>query len=207
MASSNDKVVFENMKKYFGVDSLEDVAEKLGYSRSTAATWRSKGLTSTVKLKFVTLCADKVNKPQDKVATLRYFESVSASAGYGAQNDNENYTLIPVSRDFMEKVLKIPLKDYDVIKIYGDSMEPFAQNGDSVVIDLESEIRNGDIVIARIGEDLYMKKFLRNIVGKEIKLTSLNSFYQDIILRDEEINELKIIGKVWCKFNINMKIF
>ena len=52
-----------------------------------------------------------------------------------------------------------------------------------------------------------MKKFLRDAIHKEVKLTSLNSFYQDIILKGEEINQLKIVGKVRCKFNINMKVF
>ena len=63
------------------------------------------------------------------------------------------------------------------------------------------------MVIANIGGDVYMKKFLRDAIHKEVKLTSLNSFYQDIILKGEEINQLKIVGKVRCKFNINMKVF
>ena len=74
-------------------------------------------------------------------------------------------------------------------------------------MDLDAEGKNGDIVIANIGGDVYIKKFLRDTIHKEVKLTSLNSFYQDIILKGEEINQLKIIGKVRCKFNINMKIF
>ena len=86
-------------------------------------------------------------------------------------------------------------------------MEPFAQSGDNVIVDLEAEIKNGDIIVANINGDVYMKKFLRDSVHKEIKLTSLNSFYQDIILNGKEIDELKIIGKVRCKFNINMKFY
>ncbi len=74
-------------------------------------------------------------------------------------------------------------------------------------MDLDAEVKNGDIVIVNIGRDVYIKKFLRDTIHKEVKLTSLNSFYQDIILKGEEINQLKIIGKVRCKFNINMKIF
>ena len=109
MGVQKDKVIFENMKKFFKVDSLEDVAEKLGYSRSTAATWRSKGITSTAKLKFVSLSANKVNKPYSDQAYLRYFEDVTASAGYGSNNDTQNYSIIPIGRDFMEQVLKIPL--------------------------------------------------------------------------------------------------
>lgn len=86
-------------------------------------------------------------------------------------------------------------------------MEPFAQSGDNVIVDLEAEIKNGDIIVANINGDVYMKKFLRDSVHKEIKLTSLNSFYQDIILNGKEIDKLKIIGKVRCKFNINMKFY
>ena len=207
MGDQKDKIIFENMKKFFRVDSLEDVAEKLGYSRSTAATWRSKGITSTAKLKFVNLSSNKVKKPYKDQAYLRYFEDVTASAGYGSNNDTQNYSIIPVGRDFMEQVLKIPLKNYDVIKVYGDSMEPFAQDGDAIVVDLDAEVKNGDIVIANIGGDAYMKKFLRDNIHKEIKLTSLNSFYQDIVLKGAEIDQLKIVGKVQCKFNINVKIF
>jgi hypothetical protein len=203
----DDKVLFENMKDFFGVNSLEDVAEKLGYARSTATTWRSKGLTSAVKLKFATLNVNKVIKPCNNKVELRYYDEVTASAGYGSENYNANFIPIAVSKDFLEKVLNVPFKKYDIIKIFGDSMEPFAQSGDNVIVDLEAEIKNGDIIVANINGDVYMKKFLRDSVHKEIKLTSLNSFYQDIILNGKEIDELKIIGKVRCKFNINMKFY
>ena len=203
----DDKVLFENMKDFFGVNGLEDVAEKLGYDRSTATTWRSKGLTSAVKLKFATLNVNKVIKPCNNKVELRYYDEVTASAGYGSENYNANFIPIAVSKDFLEKVLNVPFKKYDIIKIFGDSMEPFAQSGDNVIVDLEAEIKNGDIIVANINGDVYMKKFLRDSVHKEIKLTSLNSFYQDIILNGKEIDELKIIGKVRCKFNINMKFY
>ncbi|WP_169753455.1 S24 family peptidase [Campylobacter mucosalis] len=203
----DDKVIFENMKKFFEVSSLEDVAEKMGYSRTTASTWRSKGLTSSVKLKFASMSVDKVEKPYKHKAHLRYFEDVTASAGYGSSNSSANFSLIPVSDEFLSKILKIPVKTYDVIRVFGDSMEPFAKDGDMVVVDLETEVKNGDIIIANINGDVYMKKFLRNSIHKEIKLTSLNSFYQDIVLKDNEIDELKIVGKVRCKFSIDMKIY
>lgn len=203
----NDKAIFENMKNFFNVSSLEEVAEKMGYSRNTAGTWRSKGLTKVVKLKFATISANKVKKPDENKINMRYFENVTASAGYGSTNCDTNYSLIPVSEEFLNNILKIPAKNYDVIKVFGDSMEPFASSGDMVVVDLESDVRNGDIIIANINGDIYMKKFLRNSVHQEVKLTSLNSFYQDIILKGEEINNLIIVGKVRCKFSIDMKIY
>lgn len=203
----DDKVIFEKMKEFFNASSIEEVAEKMGYSRSTAGTWRSKGLTQNVKLKFASMQVDNKVKKHHNELSIRYFEDVTASAGYGSQNDNENFMLVPVSSEFMENVLKLPAQNYDLIKIYGDSMEPFANNGDIVVIDRLTEIKNGDMVIANINGDVYMKKFLRNPVKNEIKLTSLNEFYQDITINSNEIDLLKIVGKVKCKFNINMKIY
>lgn len=112
----DDKVLFENMKDFFGVNSLEDVAEKLGYARSTATTWRSKGLTSAVKLKFATLNVNKVIKPCNNKVELRYYDEVTASAGYGSENYNANFIPIAVSKDFLEKVLNVPFKNMTLLK-------------------------------------------------------------------------------------------
>lgn len=40
-----DKRIIEEMKEYFGVESILQVAEKLGYKPSTANNWHNKGLT------------------------------------------------------------------------------------------------------------------------------------------------------------------
>lgn len=194
--------IFAEMKDFFNVSSGEDVAEKLGYSRNTARTWRQDGKISKNALrKFENLKSD------DKTINLRFFNNVTASAGYGANNDDESFSVIPASPEFIKNVLELPAKKYDIIKIIGDSMEPFVQDGDYVTIDREAEIKNGDIVIANICGDTYIKKFLRNPIKKEIKLTSLNDFYQDIVLSGDEIENLIVVGKVKSKFSISIKMF
>ena len=194
--------IFAEMKDFFNVSSGEDVAEKLGYSRNTARTWRQDGKISKNALrKFENLKSD------DKTINLLFFNNVTASAGYGANNDDESFSVIPASPEFIKNVLELPAKKYDIIKIIGDSMEPFVQDGDYVTIDREAEIKNGDIVIANICGDTYIKKFLRNPIKKEIKLTSLNDFYQDIVLSGDEIENLIVVGKVKSKFSISIKMF
>lgn len=194
--------IFAEMKDFFNVDSGEDVAEKLGYSRNTARTWRQDGqLSKNALRKFEKL------KNDNKTINIRFFNTVTASAGYGSQNDSEEFDLVPTSPEFIEKVLELPAKEYDIIKVIGDSMEPFVQDGEYVIVDRKAEIKNGDIVIANIYGDVYVKKFLRDPIKKEIKLTSLNDFYQDIMLTNSEANNLIIAGKVKAKFSINIKIF
>ena len=140
---------------------------------------------------------------------IRYFENVTASAGYGSNNSDESFEELSVGADFLRSVLQIaPARyGYDMIRVYGDSMEPFVQDGDVVVVDTHTEAKNGDVVIANLGEDLFIKKFLRDSLHGSVKLTSLNAHYQDIVLKGDEIEELKVIGRVVCKFSINMKVF
>lgn len=140
---------------------------------------------------------------------LRYFENVTASAGYGSQNSDESFEPLSVSAEFLKAVFGITAAKYgyDMIRIFGDSMEPFVQNGDIIFVDRQKEIMSGDVVIAEVGEDTFIKKFLRDSVHKSIKLTSLSDFYQDIVLKDDEIENLKLLGKIVCKFSINIKVF
>ncbi|WP_298758788.1 LexA family transcriptional regulator [uncultured Campylobacter sp.] len=140
---------------------------------------------------------------------LRYFENVTASAGYGSQNSDESFEPLSVSAEFLKAVFGITAAKYgyDMIRIFGDSMEPFVQNGDIIFVDRQKEIMSGDVVIAEVGEDTFIKKFLRDSVHKSIKLTSLSDFYQDIVLKDDEIENSKLLGKIVCKFSINIKVF
>lgn len=49
---ASKKAVLEEMKQYFDVSSIEQVAELLGFSKNTAATWRNRGPSQNAILKF-----------------------------------------------------------------------------------------------------------------------------------------------------------
>lgn len=228
----SEKELIDQMKKFFNVTSLEDVAENLGYSRASANNWRNRGVSDAAKMKFMLaqnknfdadlLRQSRKNKERGELKLdidlireqkgpipLRYFENVTASAGYGSQNSDESFEPLSVSAEFLKAVFGITAAKYgyDMIRIFGDSMEPFVQNGDIIFVDRQKEIMSGDVVIAEVGEDTFIKKFLRDSVHKSIKLTSLSDFYQDIVLKDDEIENLKLLGKIVCKFSINIKVF
>lgn len=228
----SEKELIDQMKKFFNVTSLEDVAENLGYSRASANNWRNRGVSDAAKMKFILaqnknfdadlLRQSRKNKEQGELKLdidllreqkgpipLRYFENVTASAGYGSQNSDDSFEQLSVSAEFLRAVFGITAAKYgyDMIRIFGDSMEPFVQNGDIIFVDRQKEIMSGDVVIAEVGEDTFIKKFLRDSVHKSIKLTSLSDFYQDIVLKDDEIENLKLLGKIVCKFSINIKVF
>ena len=53
-------------------------------------------------------------------------------------------------------------------------MEPFLKDGDMVLVLPTHEASNGEIFIANLGGDLYVKKLLKGPIKKCIRLTSMN---------------------------------
>lgn len=100
--------------------------------------------------------------------------------------------------------MRIPAKEYDVINVLGNSMEPFLKDGDMVLVLPTHEASNGEIVIANLGGDLYVKKLLKDPIKKRIRLTSMNELYEDIVVEDDELDQLKIVGVVKKVFPIGL---
>ena len=98
----DDKELIKEMKAFFKVNSLEDIAERLGYSRNSANNWRNNGLNSRVISKFEKAKADK--KRDDEA-----FDELFFGWGIGGilvryereDNTQHNYTLSPELVDFI----------------------------------------------------------------------------------------------------------
>lgn len=148
-----------------------------------------------------------INEAENKKIYLNFYDNVRASAGYGSFADDSVAKKIPVSAQFLRDVLRVPVKEYDIIRAMGDSMEPFIKDNDLVLVDRTEMARNGDIVIAILEDSLYVKKYLFDPIQKIIKLTSLNDFYQDIIIKPQEQIQLTIVGKVKARFSVDISSF
>lgn len=62
---------------------------------------------------------------------------VAAAAGHGAVNNELEYTEIAISKKFACEALGLPpLTRLDIIKVIGDSMEPFNHSGDVIAVDI-----------------------------------------------------------------------
>ncbi|MBE3022358.1 XRE family transcriptional regulator [Campylobacter sp. 7477a] len=137
-----------------------------------------------------------IGEQENRLVNLRFFPSVSAAAGYGANNDDDTHETISVTANFLTKIWHVPVKQYDVIRVAGDSMEPFLKDGDMVLVLPTHEASNGEIVIANLDGDLYVKKMLKDPIKKRVRLTSMNELYEDIIVEGDELEQLKIVGIV-----------
>jgi SOS-response transcriptional repressor LexA len=80
------------------------------------------------------------------------------------------------------------------LRIVGDSMEPRYMVGDVIVIDPTLHCDNGCRCVVKLNGEVTFKVFNEN--DTEIRLSSLNEKYPDIIIRKDSKVEFKVIGKV-----------
>ena len=187
----------EKIASAFGVNVSYFLNDKMSNSLSISVHKSSPNMSiSPEKSEKLQKMQKLINEQENKLINLRFFPNVSAAAGYGANNDNESFKSIPVTASFLTTILRIPAKQYDVINVLGNSMEPFLKDGDMVLVLPTHEASNGEIVIANLGGDLYVKKLLKDPIKKRIRLTSMNELYEDIVVEDDELDQLKIVGIV-----------
>lgn len=196
----DDKTIFKKMKNFFNATSLEDVAEKMGYARTTAGTWRSKGLTQTAKLKFASMQVDnKVKKPY-KENNGYWITKISHNVSAGTSADIEGIEVFDKDDEkiFLPSTFfKTQMNDKYLryFQVEGDSMFPKLRSGDWVVMKLV-EYFDGDALYVINYQNILMVKALQLKPNGHLFIKSINPDYESYDLSPESQNIFKIIGKV-----------
>ena len=201
----DNKEIYEEMKDYLKVSSLEDVALKLGYSKTTASTWRTRGITQVAINKYKLIKSKNFIKEDEKSQiAVNLYKDVYASAGYGTTNSELVPTKMTFDREFLKEIFNITnFNNLDIIRVIGDSMLPHIKDGEFIFIQKDTQVKNGDTVIANIDGELYVKRYYKIPFEKWIKLESDNPDYPCINLdTDEKLNSFKIIGIVKSKIKL-----
>lgn len=85
-------------------------------------------------------------------------------------------------------------KDVFALRVCGDCLKDVGIfDKDIVIVSPHADIKNGDIVIARVGDECTMKKFYK--ADGQIILQPCNHHYEPIIINPKERN-VEILGKV-----------
>ncbi len=94
--------------------------------------------------------------------------------------------------DLNRELIRNPLATF-YVRVSGDSMEPVIHSGALIVVDRMIETRDGDIVIARVGSELCVKR-LRISDNGAVWLSSENTIYKPIVITEEM--DFEVWGKV-----------
>lgn len=209
-----NKEILEEMKQYFKVKSIEDVAIKLGYKEATASTWRSRGISKSVLNKFELIKSNdlisdmnivkKALNGKNNLIAINYYENIYASAGYGTNMEDYTPTKMEFDKNFLEKILNISKFDnLDIIRVIGDSMLPYIKDGEFILVERIHDAKSGDTIIASIEGELYVKRLKKVPFEKWLTLESENNEYSSIELDTiEKLEAFTIIGVMRSKIKL-----
>lgn len=189
----------------------KDVAQLLGISQMNFATMKKRDKIPFHEL--LDFCArrsiainwllygqspESLVEPTNRFYMVRYFSEVSASAGGGAYNDDENYEPLMLEESFVATLGgERELHYIEAINVSGDSMEPTFSYGDIVFVNRsKTDIGRGGVFTINTEHGLFIKRIQKRIDGK-IDIISDNKDYP---IQTARPDELEVIGRVVGRF-------
>ena len=216
MSKMQFELFFERLQEATPITTLANLAKALNISRSAVTQQSKKG---TVPPKWISELSKlfKLNPSwlekgmlpislvQDKFSeTFIEIPKVTArlSAGYGSfETEPEFVDFYSFRKDWLDK--KGNAKDMVLMDIVGNSMEPEIKEGDTVLIDQsQKRILAGAIYAAGLEDTIVVKRVEKR--PNKLVLISENSNYPMTVFEGEEMNDVRIIGKViWICRELN----
>jgi phage repressor protein C with HTH and peptisase S24 domain len=112
---------------------------------------------------------------------------VPVAAGAGRDLlDEECDTWVELPKGF-------PSGNYVALRVKGDSMVPFINSGDLILVELGTAAIAEDVVVARDRDDGYVVKIIDRITPSDVQLHSLNVEYEPISVPNDSRH---VLGKV-----------
>jgi len=171
---------FDEMREGLNVRSNQSVIDLLFKLEKVGAV--KKNSSSARGIAILPLGYRLLNQP----ALAPYLGAASAGAPVQAIELPGNW--MPVSKD-LERLME----DVFIMKVNGDSMiNAGIDNGDLVLIRPQNEFVSGDIVLANIGDEVTVKRFMSTDAPPYTYLKPENPKYEIILFTDE----VSLSGKV-----------
>lgn len=180
-----------HMQEYGAPPTRVEIAERMGFRSPNAAEDHLRALYKKGAIELVPgtsrgirLLSNKGKKNQG----IPLVGKVAAGAPILAQENIDSYHQINTSI-FSSK------PDY-LLEVTGDSMiKAGIFDGDYIAVKAANDVKAGDIVVARVDEEVTVKRFSKN--GNIVVLAPENDAYQDIVIKVSEFDfaiEGKVIG-------------
>ena len=129
----------------------------------------------------------------DNCIDLDYFSDVWASCGTGAVVFEETSEKLSVPTSLIQNYSKT--NRYSVINSRGDSMTPFIQDRDKLIVEHWNggQIIDNCIYVFRYANELFVKRLVKNIT--QIVIKSDNPLYEPIKITDKD-QDFEVIGQI-----------
>lgn len=160
-----------------------EIAKELGFKSPNAAEEHLKALARKGAIEMIPGASRGIRLAQHE-SGLPLIGRVAAGEPILAQEHIERYLDLPSE-------LFNPDADY-LLEVQGDSMKEIGiMEGDLIAVHKTNQARNGQIVVARVGEDVTVKRFEKE--SNIVKLHPENKNYQPIVV-DLQHDHMEIEG-------------
>lgn len=167
-----------HLKSTSSVHSHLETLEKNGYIRR-----------DPTKPRAIEIMDDEFSLTRRETVNVPIVGTVAAGVPLLARQNIENY--FPIPSEFM------PNTQSFMLRVKGDSMVNIGINsGDMVLVEQRSDARNGDVVVALVGDSATVKTFYKE--KGHVRLQPENDTMDPIIVN----GDLQILGKVFGVFRL-----
>lgn len=148
-----------------------------------------------------------ITPDEDDMVDIPFLHDVVASAGGGAVIPQDiDDTVIKFSASFLKDFLRVDrFNGIHLISATGNSMEPTIVPGELLMVNpYENEdcrTKDGAIYVIICTDSVFVKRVYRNPITKEMKLISDNKEVDDIIIKGDDLDGCKIVGRVVGHFD------
>lgn len=125
---------------------------------------------------------------------IDYYPDVFASCGMGAVVFSDEKEVFSIPQKILNNYSKN--KQYSMIHARGDSMAPYISDDDKLIIEhCEGEqVIDNRVYVFCYKQEFFVKRLAKNV--DELIVKSDNLSYSTRIIKDEDLEDLQIIGKV-----------
>jgi repressor LexA len=150
-----------------------DIAKELGFKSANASEEHLKALARKGAIEMIPGTSRGIKVPESENEGLPIIGRVAAGNPILAEENIEDYCELPAT--FFS-----PNADY-LLQVRGDSMiECGIMDGDLLAVHRTQNVNNGDIVVARIENEVTVKRFKRSRSKHQVTLLPENKDYSPI---------------------------
>jgi len=127
--------------------------------------------------------------------------NVAASMGYGRSHPGFEQVIgyAQLSRSWIRSELPYitSTNNLGLLPVVGDSMSPTFDSGDLLIIDLGiNAVRDDAIYAFSLGDDLFVKRMIRNPITKSITAKSDNELHGSFEIGSSHVESLRVHGRI-----------
>lgn len=144
----------------------------------------------------VKLYHNSIVKDDENAIPVDYYPDIFGSCGSGTFILSQQKEIVQVPKRFFNHFS--PLKQYSVINAIGDSMMPYIQNKDKLIVEHWNgeQIKDNQIYVFCYKDEIFIKRLIKNVDEIIVKSDNPDPMYRPRFIEKEDMNNILIVGEI-----------